>query len=479
ISYTVKDTTGLQSAAATVSIDYPQDPLHNTSTLGEIAIPNEGSNNYISEEQSSLQQKQTPYTFELSEPFQPQFNYGYLPENNPVGMEGLLKDQFVTDGKKTYDAGNKFSHTDNENLSYESVQSDGKPLPSFVTFDAETGQFTFDAEGAKASDVPSVLIRVVAEDQQGNQASSTFQVRFDQESSEADATSQSTSDTDGGVAEQVNTTDGLQSNINSDESPNGILESRASFDRDNATDDFETSEYTTSDINPLRLVGILENQFLMAGEHEYKIPQGAFEHTDPNENLTYTATLEDGSPLPDFMSFNADSQSFVFDADAANKLGVEKMIVKVIAEDSNNNKAIATFDVNFYDEEEELEKAKLEDQQNSEPENQSNDESTKQKTDVDETNNEEQPETEGEQEDDEEEVAVLEDDFSDLLALLGGAGDLNEYAEVEEEQLADATTNRAKHSLSEQVKQAGFFGYQQDKGQLLADLESVFKNAKV
>ena len=62
---------------------------------------------------------------------------------------------------------------------------------------------------------------------------------------------------------------------------------------------------------------------------------------------------------------------------------------------------------------------------------------------------------------------------AELLALLSGS-QISEQPEATDADAHDASTAKTKHSLNEQVKQAGFFGYQQNKSQLLADLTSVF-----
>jgi CshA-type fibril repeat protein len=417
--------------------------LQNTTTLGDIYVPHLGFINYVPEEINRPSLDITPYLYELSPLYEINYRIFNLPEKNPVGMGGQLKDQFVTDGTKTYDAGEKFTHTDNEKLSYKAMQPNGKPLPLFVTFDVDLGKFLFDAEAAKAAGVPSVLIRLIASDQQNNQASSTFQVRFDVEGSEGDSTRQTRSGTEVSAA-----------------------------------DSFDGTVYTPLEITPLRLAGVLENQFLMTGEYEYKIPKGAFEHTDPNEKLSFKATLADGSTLPNFVRFDADSNKFIFDADAAHKTDIEKIIIKVTAKDSKNNVVTVTFEVNFYELEEELEKAKLKNEATIEIEIETEtqaptEDSPEQQLDIKEVDEEAKPEGEKQNEDgvNDDDIASIEGDLSELALLLTGS------FEVNADPLTDISENRAKHSLNEQVKQAGFFGYQQDKGQLLADLESVFKNS--
>ncbi|MDQ7089523.1 MAG: Ig-like domain-containing protein [Methylococcales bacterium] len=420
--------------------------LQNSNSLGQQYTPLVEGNHSVPEEVGYQPLKVMPYVYEVTTAYEITYHILSLPEINPVGMEGQLKDQFVTDGTKTYDAGSKFTHSDNEKLNYEAALSDGKPLPDFVTFDVDSGQFLFNAEDAKAASVPSVLIRLIASDKHNNQASSIFQVRFDVESSEADATRK----TRGGNNSDIDT-----------------------------SDSYDGRDYNPNKIKPLRLTGALESLFLMEGEYEYKIPKSAFKHVDPNEKLAYLSTLGDGTALPDFVSFDPDSKLFLFDADAAHEAGTLKIAIKVIVEDSKNNVVTTTFEVSFYIDEEALNKAKREAQQQQDDANDAVvEESSETLSDVNENEAEptspeaeEDNQTNEEEPNDDENAVLLENDFSNLALLLGGTFN------IEADALTESADDKAKHSLNEQVKQAGFFGYQQDKGQLLADLESVFNKA--
>jgi Ca2+-binding RTX toxin-like protein len=59
------------------------------------------------------------------------------------------------------------------------------------------------------------------------------------------------------------------------------------------------------------LVTALEDRFIVEDrEFDFAIPVGTFADPDAGDTLTYTATLVDGSPLPDWLGFDAATQTF-------------------------------------------------------------------------------------------------------------------------------------------------------------------------
>ncbi len=96
--------------------------------------------------------------------------------------------------------------------------------------------------------------------------------------------------------------------------------------------------------NQILLTGNLQDQVIETGELTVSI-QNAFQHTDPTESLRITATLEDGSPLPEYIQYDESSQQFILNADMANAQGITQETIVVRAEDSQGNATDARFNV--------------------------------------------------------------------------------------------------------------------------------------
>ncbi|MBL4589430.1 MAG: hypothetical protein JKY11_05055, partial [Alphaproteobacteria bacterium] len=78
---------------------------------------------------------------------------------------------------------------------------------------------------------------------------------------------------------------------------------------------------------------IIENK-----ETVFQVSKGIFKHSRPGEILTYESTMEDGSPLPDWLLF--DSESLTYKGTAP--VGAEKVLeIIIIARDSKGNEVRA------------------------------------------------------------------------------------------------------------------------------------------
>ncbi|KJB92382.1 hypothetical protein N826_23730, partial [Skermanella aerolata KACC 11604] len=77
----------------------------------------------------------------------------------------------------------------------------------------------------------------------------------------------------------------------------------------------------------------------------FKIPSGVFGHTDPNAVVTIQATLEDGSPLPSWLKFDAGTGTFSGKPPEGEKQDLQ---IKVTARDNAGSEATVNFklDVN-------------------------------------------------------------------------------------------------------------------------------------
>ncbi len=90
------------------------------------------------------------------------------------------------------------------------------------------------------------------------------------------------------------------------------------------------------------LTGTLRNQVVLElQKYSFSIPPGTFRHTNPNEQLQYKATRADGSPLPDWLKFNAKKLKF----SGVPPRGSANVDVMVKALDAYGNEAYATFKV--------------------------------------------------------------------------------------------------------------------------------------
>jgi Putative Ig domain len=77
----------------------------------------------------------------------------------------------------------------------------------------------------------------------------------------------------------------------------------------------------------------------------FKIPAGVFGHTDPKAVVTIQATLEDGSPLPSWLKFDAGTGTFTGKPPEGEK---QELQIKVTARDTAGSEATVNFklDVN-------------------------------------------------------------------------------------------------------------------------------------
>ena len=91
---------------------------------------------------------------------------------------------------------------------------------------------------------------------------------------------------------------------------------------------------------------VLEDQLLDdQGIETFTLPANTFQHSDPSAAITVEATLSDGSALPSYILFDAESGEFQVDVEEALNLGIDKVVVRVTGRDSDGNEATATFTI--------------------------------------------------------------------------------------------------------------------------------------
>ena len=90
----------------------------------------------------------------------------------------------------------------------------------------------------------------------------------------------------------------------------------------------------------LYLTAMLKNQLVIEREaYHFAIPAGTFRHTNPSEQLEYTATKEDGTPLPRWLKFDDKTLTF---SGVPPKGAVSEMVM-VTVRDACGDEVHATF----------------------------------------------------------------------------------------------------------------------------------------
>ena len=114
------------------------------------------------------------------------------------------------------------------------------------------------------------------------------------------------------------------------------------FAIDNALPPEHLSLYVPIRYHDITLTGELRDQVVLELEpYSFSVPEWAFRHTDPNEQLEFEATHPDGSPLPEWLKFNKKTLRF----SGVPPKGAINQQVMVTARDSYGNEAHAVFKV--------------------------------------------------------------------------------------------------------------------------------------
>ncbi|MCL2345074.1 MAG: putative Ig domain-containing protein, partial [Desulfobulbus sp.] len=236
-------------------------------------------------------------------------------------------------------------------LTYSATLENGDPLPNWLTFDAQTQTFT-----GTPADAGSLHLRVTATDLAGASASQSFALDVtsagDPGIVQAPVTAPDTADVyedgqtiafgnvlvndhdpDGGalqVADPGNRTgqygiltllpDGTYAYV----LDNALAKVQGLGAGETATEHFgylasngaaqsggELSVTVHGANDAPELAQALTDVDLAKGQaFSWQIPEGSFTDRDLNDTLTYTATLNNGKPLPDWLVFDAETQTF-------------------------------------------------------------------------------------------------------------------------------------------------------------------------
>ena len=269
--------------------------------------------------------------------------------DSPIAATSLLNQSISEDVFYTFTVDvNTFTDPDNGDiLSYTAIQTDGNSLPSWLTFDPSTRTFSGLPEN---SDVGMISITVVATDTYFETASNSFQMTIIN-SNDTPVVAQT-------ISNQTAT---------EDQAFNFVVDSQTFFDEDTIFGDVLTYTATldsdqmlpswlTFDPSTRQLSGTPENAdvgvitikvtaidsyvqftsttfnltinnvndapdliFPISDQYatedtlfDFTISNGTFDDDDliHGDTLTYSATLENGSALPDWLTFNPSTQQF-------------------------------------------------------------------------------------------------------------------------------------------------------------------------
>jgi VCBS repeat-containing protein len=92
----------------------------------------------------------------------------------------------------------------------------------------------------------------------------------------------------------------------------------------------------------LELTGSIKNQLVLENkEFSFRIPNGVFTHTNPNEHLSFKATSPSGAALPSWITFDPNTKTF----SGIPPVGSKTETVLVIVKDSNGKEVRASFTI--------------------------------------------------------------------------------------------------------------------------------------
>jgi ELWxxDGT repeat protein len=236
---------------------------------------------------------------------------------------------------------NTFSDIDGDTLTYSATLADGSGLPSWLAFDATTRTFNGTPENG---DVGSLNVKVIAADGSGATAEDIFTLAIANTNdvpvvANAIANQNATEDTafsfmipDGTFADvdgdNLTYTASLENGnplpswlvfnattktfsgtpVNEDVGKISVLVT-ASDGQASASDVFELAIANTNDA-PIVSNAIANQAATEDATFSFTIPANTFSDVDAGDTLTYSATLENGNPLPSWLVFDATTRTF-------------------------------------------------------------------------------------------------------------------------------------------------------------------------
>jgi hypothetical protein len=303
--------------------------------------------------------------------------------NNAPVLDNPIVDRTATDGEllSFRVPGNTFSDIDaGDTLSYSATLEDGSPLPDWLNFNQEYHAFSgtpgvddvgelqikvtaTDSVGATVSDVfildvsgvggtdnqAPVLGNPIADQSAAEDVSFSFQIPSNtfSDADVGDALALAATLADGSPLPSWLTFDSVKNTFNGtpDNSAVGLLNVRVTA-TDNAGE--SVSDVFALDVVNVNDAPVVDN--LIANQiatedagFNFQLPSDLFSDADAGDTLILSATLDDDSQLPSWLSFN--QVTGVFSGIPANE-DVGEISIKVIATDRSGVTAATIFDLN-------------------------------------------------------------------------------------------------------------------------------------
>ncbi|ACT05282.1 Ig family protein [Dickeya chrysanthemi Ech1591] len=292
---------------------------------------------------------------------------------SPVSLQSATKD---TAFSFTVPGGTFVDVDSGDTLTLSATQSDGSPLPTWLSFNPSTRTFS----GTPGSnDVGNLTIRVTATDGSNASVSTTFGLTVNNSNLppvvSVPVADQAIAQNGGfsftvpaGTFTDPDTGDTLTlSATQSDGSP---LPTWLSFNpstrtfsgtpgsndvgnltiRVTATDGSNASVSTTfgltvnnSNLPPVVSVPVADQAIAQNGGFSFTVPAGTFTDPDTGDTLTLSATQSDGSALPGWLSFNPSTRTF---SGTPGNGDVGNLTIRVTATDGSNASVSTTFGLN-------------------------------------------------------------------------------------------------------------------------------------
>ncbi|MCP4993429.1 MAG: hypothetical protein GY934_06545, partial [Gammaproteobacteria bacterium] len=291
------------------------------------------------------------------------FALGISNVNDAPLLDNPLADQSVTEDRmfNFQVPGDTFSDVDTwDTLTLSATMVDGSPLPGWLSFDPDTGIFNGTPDNA---DVGEIQIKVTATDSDGAAVSDIFSVAVgnvddapvldnplaDQAATEDSSFSfQVPGDTfsdDGAISLTATLDDGsplpgwlsfdpAMSEFSGIPDNDAVGELQIKVTASDGTAD--TSDVFSLIIGNVNDAPVLDNPLADQTATEdnsfsFQVPNDSFSDIDPGDTLSLPATLEDGTPLPGWLSFDPATGEFSGTPDNA---AVGEIQIKVTATDS-------------------------------------------------------------------------------------------------------------------------------------------------
>lgn len=273
-------------------------------------------------------------------------------EDQPVAAVGVTQLALPTD---TFTHDDPFAHID-----IGATLANGSALPEYVIFDENSQTFSVDGEAAVAAGITEINLQINGSDGQGESASGSFRIVVLGENGEpltgVAGTIGGTEESDsegyvtGGDDEVLGDTRNFVAAPEEDTDADSTVPAANESDRES-----EIAAGASEDTAVVRLTVSVDNQRVLSeGSSTIALPANTFEHSDPTQTITVTATLEDGSDLPGYVEFDEETMTFEVNGQAAAAAGDERIAILLIGQDVYGNSASGVFVIDVLDLEEAL-----------------------------------------------------------------------------------------------------------------------------